>query len=193
LRTVDGNRQDDANENVLQPAHVDAEVETSAQAAAVAAAPRGRLALGIVAGLVAGVVAVAAWVALSAAMDRDYVGIVVVFALVIGWLVREVSRRSDVPARVVAAVITAAVCLVGSTAAVAGDVASDYDVPFFRVFKDLLPDTFTLITKRGWWAWVIFAAAVVVAFLSAAPAQQPKGKRAKSAAPADADERADDD
>jgi hypothetical protein len=162
-----------------------------AYAADPVAAPQSRLVLGTLAGLGVVILAIAAWVVLYLAMDKDYPGITVVAALAIGYVVREVSRRSDLRARLIAAVLALVLCVVGAVAAIAALIVNETpggeEAGFLDSFTKLLPHSFQVINDRyqprPWLTWLIFGAAVVVAFFSAAPA---KAKQAK-AAPAPAE------
>jgi hypothetical protein len=176
---MDTDRQDEPGQD--EPVDLDLGTTTTHVSEPLAAeAPRTRLPLGILAGLGVALAGVAAWSLLYALAGRDYVGISVVFGLLIGYVVREVSRRTDLLPRVAAAVLAAALCVVGSTAALAANTAHEFHQPFTRILGDLLPHTFEILKDRNVLTFAIFAAAVVVAFVSAA---EPKPKKAKAGPP----------
>ena len=148
------------------------------------AAPKSRLVLGTLAGLGVVLVGITAWSLLYAFVKRDYVGVSVVFALGIGYVVREVSRRSDLVPRIVSAVLAAILCVFGSVIAQIANTAREFpEASFWDLLVDLLPDTFSIVSHRNALTFVIFAAAVVVAFLSAGPSK-PAAPKAQPA-PAD--------
>lgn len=155
------------------------------------AAPKTRLLLGALAGLGVALLGIVAWVVLYLTTDRDFPGITVVTALLIGYVVREVSRRSDVPARLVSALLAAVMCLVGAVAAISALVVKDTPVGeaagFVETFRGLMPHVFDVVNDRyqprPWLTWLIFGAAVLVAYFSTAPAKPKKG--AATAAPAE--------
>lgn len=136
-----------------------------------AAPPKSRLVLGTLAGLGAVLLGIVVWSLLYAFAKRDYVGVSVVFGLLIGYVVREVSRRSDLTPRIIAAVLTALLCVFGSVIAQVANTARVFHASFWDLLVDLLPDTFTIVSKRNALTFVIFAAAVIVAFLSAGPSK----------------------
>lgn len=178
--------------------HDDVDAGGVAYADAVAepvAAPKSRMLLGTLAGLVVVVLGIAAWGALYAALDRDYVGITVVLALLIGYVVREVSRRSDLPPRIVSALLTALLCLVGSISAVAVGLVllPEYTESYWPTFTRLMERPQDVLKEHNPLTWAIFGAAVVAAFFSAMPPKPKKTKGAPAAAPAATPAAADDE
>jgi hypothetical protein len=176
---VDTDRPDDSHngnpyENVETTSSIEDTTWTSAEPAVVTAPPKSRLLLAILAGLAVVALGVAAWAALFMAANKEYPGITVVFALVIAYVVREVSRRSDFVPGIVAALLTAVLVIVGNVAGIAAGVADQYKLPFLDVFRDLLPDAFTLLTHRPALTLGIFAAAVLVAFFLTIPSKPRK-------------------
>lgn len=121
------------------------------------AAPATRLGLGVLASVVVVAVGVALWVVLVKSLDKEYFGVSVAIGLLVGYALREVSRRSDLLVRVLAVLLTAVACVVGtlmSQAAVKGQTVSIAHLP--KV------------------AYLTFVGALVVAYISATP---PKPKK----------------
>jgi len=172
---VDTDRPDDTqNGDAYEPVEVDTSIdETSVGAPVVTTAPpASRLLLATVAALAVAAVGVAAWAGLFLATNKEFPGVTVVFGLLIGYVVSRVSRRGDVVAGIVAALVTAVLCLVGNVAAISAGVVNQYKLSFLDIFKDLLPDAFSLLTDRPALTLLIFAVAVAVAFgstLSSSP------------------------
>lgn len=137
------------------------------ETAPVEAAPTSRLGLGVLASL--GVVAagIGLWVVLLKSLDKEYFGVTVLIGLLVGYVLREVSRRSDMLVRVLAVVLTAVACVAGTLISRAA----------------YLPDGQSL-TKIPGMAYATFAAALVVAYISAVPS---KPKKAATPPPAPAD------
>jgi hypothetical protein len=177
---VDTDRPDDLTDSAAEPVAAD---DTVFAAAEPVAAPRSRLVLGTLAGLGVVLVGIVVWSLLYAYLKRDYVGVSVVFALGIGYVVREVSRRSDLTPRVVSALLAVVLCVFGSVVAQIANTAREFHASFWDLLTDLLPDTFTIVSKRTALTYVIFAAAVVVAFLSAGPSKPKAGAAADPAEP----------
>lgn len=166
-------------------------------APAVAAPPRSRLPLATLAGLGVVVAGLVAWTLLYFALDRDYVGISVVVALVVGYVVREVSGRSDIPPRVVAALLTVVLCVVGAVSSASVGIVEDetfaaLDLQWWPTFRGLMKEPWTVLESQRAITWAIFGAAVVVAFLSAGPAKPKKGAVAAPAPAAEPVDRLDD-
>lgn len=183
---MDTDRPDD-EATAYEPIEVDASVSAT-NATVTAEAPRSRLPLATLAGLGLVIVGIVAWAALYVAIDRAFPGITVVMALVIGYVVREVSRRSDLAPRIIAAALTAVLCVVGAYVAAVADVAAQQDIPILDTVREQLRNAWVFLKAYHWITWVIFAAAVVVAFVSASPA----GSKQK-AKPAPARDDEDDD
>lgn len=156
------------------------DVEVMTDAPVVAPRRASRLLLGVLAGLAVALAGVALWAVLYTKMEKDYVGVSVVIGLLVGYVVREVSRRADIPVRVIAALITAAACLLGTVVAEVAYTASQYHFPFWDLLKDQLPHTFQRLGKRNALTFVIYVAAIAVAFLSASP---PRPKRVAAPPP----------
>jgi hypothetical protein len=140
----------------------------------VAAAPVSggkRWLLALLAGLGVALVGVVLWGVLYAVAKREFVGTSVVVGLVIGYVVREVSRRSDLPARLLAVLVTALACVGGTVVGEAAYTAAHFKIGFWRVFGDLRPQTWELLQKRTNLQLAIYAVALVIAFLAAGPAK----------------------
>lgn len=171
---------DDSLTGELADAPDDAAVDAEPVAEPVAARQESRLVLGTLAGAGAVLLGIVVWSLLYAYTKRDYVGVSVVFGLLVGYVVREVSRRSDLVPRIVAAVLTAILCVFGSVIALVANTVRVYPgEKFFDVLGNTLPNTFEIVSKRNALTYVIFVAAVVVAFLSAGPSKP----KAPAAAP----------
>lgn len=139
---------------------------------------RGNVPLAILAGLAVAALGVALWTVLYVFAGREIVGVSVLTGFAVGYVMREVSRRSTVPVRVGAAIITAIVCLVGNVVARVAYTAAEFDFSFWTLLEDVAPDTFKLLFERDALTLAIFAAAVVVAYMAAGPKQAPKQKAA---------------
>lgn len=144
------------------------------------AAPKGRLPLGALAGVGATLAGVVVWSLLYQSTERDYVGISVVFALLIGYVVREVSRRSDVVPRVISAVLAAILCYLGTITAAAAYTAQESKLPFGEVWQELFEHQSVVFKDRNALTWVIYAAAIVVAYMSAGPPRPKQTAKAGS-------------
>lgn len=142
---------------------------------------RGSLLLATLAGLAVAVVGVVAWALLYVQVEREFVGVSVVIGFVAGWLIRVVSRRHDLPPRVIAVVITAIACVIGTVVAEVAFTASEYGASFTQLLGDVLPETFSIVGKRPPLTLAVFGAALVLAFLSAGP--QSKDKKSPQVAP----------
>lgn len=142
----------------------------------------GRLVLAILASLAVIAVGVGLWSYIYVQAEREYVGVSVVIGLIVGYVMRLVSGRSTVPVRIVAVVLTALACVLGTVAGEAAFTANAYDASFLDLFKDILPDWLELMERRPGLTFAIFAAALVLAFLSASP-QDSKKKRKRDEEP----------
>lgn len=143
---------------------------------------RGRgLLLATLAGLAVAVLGIVAWALLYVQVEREFVGVSVVIGFVAGWLIRVVSGRHDLPPRIIAVVITAIACVVGTVVAEVAFTASEYGASFTQLLGDVLPETFTILSKRPLLTLAVFVAALVLAFLSAGP--QSKDKTSPQVAP----------
>ena len=187
----DGPRYPDDDSALADTTHadpLDGYTDDSAELAPVApVAPRpgiGRLLLAILLSLVVAAAGIAAWSVIYVEAEREYVGVSVVIGLIVGYVVRLVSGRNTIPARLIAVLITALTCVVGTVAAEAAFTANTYGIGFMKVFQDILPDALELMSRRPALTLAIFAAALVLAFMSASPQEPKKKKRA----PADDDE-----
>jgi hypothetical protein len=142
-------------------------------------APAGRGAKGWLLAILAGVavvaVGVAGWGLLDTVATRDFVGISVLIGLLVGYVVRELSGRTSLGARLVAVLITAVGCVAGATVGETAYTAATYKVKFW----DLLPevDVWRLMTHRPAVHYAVYVVALVIAFLAAGP-QKPKTKPA---------------
>lgn len=149
------------------------------------AVPPARWPLAILAALGAAALGIALWSVIFVAAEREYVGVSVVIGLTVGWLVRVVSRRSNLVARVVAVVITAIACVLGTVVAEVAYTSSQFEFGFLKLLGDVLPNTFELLSDRPGMTLVIFAAALVLAFLSAGPQKEKPSKRRGQPEPVD--------
>jgi len=140
----------------------------------------GKVVIATVAALVVAAVGVGIWAFIYAQAEREYVGVAVVIGLTVGWVMRVVSGRSTLPVRIIAVVVTAIACVLGTLFGDAAYTAKAYNADFLTVLKDIAPDTFDTLSKRPALTFVIFAAALVLAFLSAGP-QKAKEGRVKNA------------
>lgn len=149
-------------------------------AAAAPAPGAGKVVVATLAALVVAAVGVAVWAFIYAQAEREYVGVAVVIGLTVGWVMRVVSGRSTLPVRVIAVLVTAIACVLGTLFGDAAYTAKEFDADFFTVLGDIAPDTFDTLSKRPALSFVIFAAGMVLAFLSAGP-QKTKEGRVKNA------------
>lgn len=154
----------------------------------------GRWALAIVAALVVAAIGVTAWAMIFRATfdplqpdkGREFVGISVVVALVAGWAVRTISGRANLTARLVTVVITALTCVVGRVAADAASLSKDNPTTTFgTLFGEFLGAPLDHVKNLQGLTYGIFAAALVIAWMSAGPQKQ---KPAKTTATAPTDE-----
>ncbi|HVF06127.1 MAG TPA: hypothetical protein VNA20_14895 [Frankiaceae bacterium] len=152
----------------------------------------GRLVAAILASLGVVVVGVALWSYIYVQAEREYVGVSVVIGLIVGYVMRLVSGRSTVPVRIIAVLITALACVLGTVAGEAAFTANAYDASFFDLFKDILPDSFELVKRRPGLTFAIFGAALVLAFLSASPQDSKKKRKGSDEPPASVVEPVDD-
>lgn len=177
----------DPRDHDVEPVELttEAEAENASAAYDAPAEPKGRWLLGTLAGLAVVLVGIAVWSLLYRSLERDYVGVTVVFALVIGFVVREVTRRGTLAARLLAAFLTALLCLLGSLVApVAHFVKANPQFEYMDVLKQVFKHPLDALRQNQGVTWGIFVAAIVVAFLSAAPPRpkQPKKKAATTTA-----------
>jgi hypothetical protein len=140
------------------------------------AEPAGRLALGILAGVLVALLGIAVWAIVYAKAEREFVGVSVVTGLAIGWTIRTVSRRSTMLVRIVAVLLTAAVCVGGTLAGEVAFTSKTYHMGFWKLLGDVAPDTYDLLSKRPVLTFGVFVAALVLAYLAAAP-QKPKAPK----------------
>jgi hypothetical protein len=141
---------------------------------------RGSVPLALLAGIGVAILGIALWAVLHVLLEREIVGVSVVTAFAVGFVMRELARRSTIGLRVAAALITAVVCVAGHLVSTVAYTASQFDVGFVALLKDAAPDWLSLLTEGDGHTvrLLIFAAAVVVAFLAAGPKPEPKGKPA---------------
>ena len=178
----DDRENGDAYEPVEATTSIDATHGADEPAVTTAPAPKSRLLLATLAGLTLVAVGVVAWPVLYMTTNRDFPGITVVFALLIGYVVRELARRRDLVPAVVAGLLTAVLCLVGNVAATAAGLSEQYKLPFMDNFTDLMSNPFGVLVARTEsqdlpvLRFVIFAFAVVSAFVSAMPPKPGKQK-----------------
>ncbi len=137
------------------------------ETAPVDAAPKSRLGLGVLASLVVIAAGIGLWTVLLKSLDKEYFGVTVLIGLLVGYVLREVSRRSDVPVRILAVVLTAVACVAGTLISRA----------------IYLPEGQSLTKMQGIGPYLTFGMALVVAYISAVPSK-PK-KAATPPAPAE--------
>lgn len=140
--------------------------------------------LAIAASLLAIVVGAAVWAAVYDWRDQEYVGVSVLIGLAVGWLMRVITKRSDIVVRLVAVLLTALGIVVGTVVAAAWFASSSplATIPdFWELLPDVLPDWWDILThpEREPITYVIFGAALLLAYLSAGP--QSSGKKKKGA------------
>jgi hypothetical protein len=137
-------------------------------------APSGNLALAVLAAVGACAVAVVLWTVLMLAGGREFVGLTVIAGLAAGYLLRRVSGRSTTVVRVLAGLVTAVACVVGTVTAVVAFTSRTYHVGYVDLLRHFhYSETFTVVKHRRGMTLVVYAAAVVIAYLSAGP-QKPK-------------------
>jgi len=124
--------------------------------------PATRLGLALLAGVGVIAVGVALWAVLVKSLDKEYFGVSVAIGLLVGYVLREVSRRSDLLVRGLAVLLTAVTCVVGT------------------LVSHAVADVTTGIGDLPWVAYATFAGALVVAYISATP---PKPKKAATPPP----------
>jgi hypothetical protein len=165
-------------------ADLDAELDAE-EAAAIEAAPgpgAGRLLLGLLAAIVVAALGVVLWSTIYAVREREYIGVAVLIGLLAGYTLRAVSRRSDILTRVLAGVVTALACVAGTIFGQVAYVSHHFGVAYWPLLKKDLPKTFDVLKHRTGVSWAVFAAAIVIAFLAAAP-QKPKKEKAAAQPP----------
>lgn len=150
--------------------------------------------LGLLLAVGIGAIGVVIWALIYIKAEREYPGVAVFIALAVGYVLRVVSGRATVPVRIAAALVTAVSSLAGlyvGAVAFAVHSANKQSILRGRVkFWTLLKDDFkwepikSILKHHNWVAYVIFAAAVVIAFLAASP---PKPKKPKVSTDEDAD------
>lgn len=180
----------DSTGEAYEPVDLDVSTDVDTFATEPAAPPLSRLLLALIAGLAVAAAGIAVWAQLYYWRNNNYVGVSVVFALVIGYVVREVSGRSDLLARILAALVTVAFCVVGFVSATAVGLVKTYGAEYWPEFKRMMKEPWTHIRPAPVLTLVILAAAVVVAFISAGPTK-PKQPKQPKAAPAPAAEPTD--
>jgi hypothetical protein len=89
---------------------------------------------------------------------------------------RAVSGRSDLLPRLLAVVVTAVSCVVGSLVGEVAYVAHRFGMAFWPLLRKDIGKTYDVMKHRNAVAWIVFAAAVVIAFLAAGP-QKPKKEK----------------
>ncbi len=143
------------------------------------AAKRGNVPLAILASLAIAAIGVALWGVLAAKTLREYVGISVVVGLIVGYVMRELTRRSTIGVRLIASVITALTCVAGSVVGEVAYLTSDAGAPFWRHLRDNIePDAvWASLERRNGIQLAVFAAAVVIAFAAAGPKKEPAPKK----------------
>lgn len=154
-----------------------------------AAARSGNVVLAVLAGIATAAAGIVVWTVLCRLMGRPFPGMSVVIGLTVGYVLRVVSRRATVPIRVVAALLTAVAAVVGAITSTRGVLAKTIpeQVPGSHVgFGDLMrsfewSQTFSVIKHQGNVTVVLYAAAVVIAFLSAGPQKPKKAAPAETA------------
>lgn len=155
----------------------------TALAAPVAAGGAKRWLLAIVASLVVIVAGAALWAGVYEWRGQEYVGVGVLIGLSVGWLLRVITKRSDIVVRLVAVLLTALGIVVGTVVANAWFTTSlPGTVPtFWDLLPDVLPDWWDILTHpdREPMTYVIFGAALLLAYLAAGP--QSSGKKKKDA------------
>lgn len=142
------------------------------------AGPGGNLALGVLAAVAVAALGVLLWtVLLLSGVKWNVAGITVIAGLAAGYLIRRVSGRSGLGVRATAAVIIAVAAVVGTVTSVLAFTSHSYKIGFGTLLKHYkYRDTFTLLKHLPARTLVIYAAAVVIAFLSAGP-QKPKAAK----------------
>lgn len=166
-------------------ADIEAQLDAEEAAEIAAAPPRpgaGRLLLGLLAALVVGAVGVAAWAGIYASREKEYIGVAVIIGLLAGYAMRAVSGRSDLLPRLLAVVVTALSCVAGSLAGEVAFVAHRYGAAFWPLLRHDADKWWSVMRHRSGIAWVVFAAALVIAFLAAGP-QKPKKEKAVAEPP----------
>lgn len=154
----------------------------------------GSLPLAILAGILTAAAGVLVWTLLGRFAGREFVGISVVTGLAVGYVLRVVSGRSTIPVRIAAALILAVTCVAGTVTAGRAVLAKTLpeQVPGSHIsWWELMRrfdygQTVSTVRHRGGLTLAIYAAAAVIAFLSAGP-QKPKPAPADPADPADAE------
>ena len=182
---------DDLETMHAEPMGDDLDAALAAPAAPAAGGAK-RWLLAIAASLVAIVVGSAVWAGIYDWRDQEYVGVSVVIGLAVGWLMRVVTKRSDLVVRLVAILLTALGIAVGMVVAATWFASSSAlpSVPgFWELLPDVIPDWWDILThpEREPITYIIFGAALLLAYLMAGPQS---GK--KKAAVADDDVEYDD-
>ncbi len=146
------------------------------------AEPKARWPLAILAGIGTLLAGFVVWSLVYIIGGKEYVGVAVVVGLVVGWALRVVSRRSTIPVRVVAVLLTAVACVYGPLVASAAFSAVELDEGFFDIFGRAFPNAFTVLGNQPWQVKLIFVAALVLAWMSASPQKPKQPKKAKRGA-----------
>jgi hypothetical protein len=155
----------------------------------VTAARPGNLLLGIVGALAVSALGVVLWGILYATVKREFVGLAVLIGLLNGYALRELSRRSTILTRILASVVTALACVAGTVVGEVAYTSAKLHAAFWKLLGDVWGDWWTLLRHRTGLQFAIYAAALVIAFLSAGPSQATRS----AAAAAAADDAAHDD
>jgi hypothetical protein len=129
----------------------------------------GNLLLAIVAAVGVAAIGVALWGVLYATAKREFVGVSVLIGLLVGYVVRELSKRSTIATRLLAVVVTALACVAGTVVGEVAYTAAQFHTKFWKLFGDVAGDWFTLLRHRTGLQFAIYAAALVIAFLAAGP------------------------
>lgn len=174
----------DITGEAYEPVEVDVSTESYVAAEPVVAS-KGRLLLAILAGLAVGAFGIAVWTQLYYIRKVDYVGASVVTALLLGYVVREVSGRSGLLPPILSALIAAAVGVVGSVSVAAASVVlteelAALDPQYWETFRNGMKEPWNVLEGQTVLRSVILVAAVVVGFISATP---PKPKKLEAPPP----------
>jgi hypothetical protein len=177
--TSDDPQASQPDEDALDGADAGTDAATDTDEAGAAPGPGGNLALGVLAAVAVAALGVLVWtVLLLSGVKWNVAGITVIAGLAAGYLIRRVSGRSGLGVRVTAAVIIAVAAVVGTVTSVLAFTSHSYKIGFGTLLKHYkYRDTFTLLKHLPARTLVIYAAAVVIAFLSAGP-QKPKAAKA---------------
>ena len=134
----------------------------------------GRMLLAVLVALLIATVTVTLWGVLLQKFNKDFVGLTVVGGLVLGYAMREISRRSNILVRLVSVVITALACVAGTVVSEAAFFSRKYHVAFGTIFDERKKEWWFLLRHRTTMQFVIYAVALLIAFLAAGPAKPKK-------------------